>query len=63
MSTRSRALVSVRLSTDGIAEIDRIADEQECSRAQVIRALLKEALTARATRSPNVANRRGSVQQ
>lgn len=56
-------LLSVRLSQDMLDEIDRIADEQECSRAQVIRALLKEALTARTTRSQNVANRRAGVQQ
>lgn len=63
MSTRARALVSVRLSREGVDQIDAIADEQECSRAQVIRVLLKEALTARATRSQNVANRRAGVQQ
>lgn len=62
MNTDMRSTVVVRLSRSRITELDRIADAQECTRSDVIRALLREALNARATR-PQVADGQEGVQQ
>lgn len=47
-TSRPDELISVRLSGDMLAEIDHMADEQEASRASIIRTLIREALRARA---------------
>ena len=43
-----REQIAIRLSRAGLVEIDRIAEAEERTRSQVIRMLLREALTARA---------------
>lgn len=47
VSTQDRIPVTVRLSIAGVAEIDRIAEEEERDRSSMVRILLKEALTMR----------------
>lgn len=63
MNTDVRSAVVVRLSRSRIAELDRLADAQECTRSDVIRALLREALNARATHPQKVADGQEGVQQ
>lgn len=48
--TEPRVQVVVRLSASGVAELDRIAEDEERTRSQVIRMLLREALEARSRR-------------
>jgi metal-responsive CopG/Arc/MetJ family transcriptional regulator len=46
-----RPLVAVRLSEQGIAEVDRLAQAQGVNRSEMIRRLLAEALAVRAARA------------
>lgn len=46
-----RKMVAIRLSPAGLAEIDKIAEEEGRSRSDVIRRLLSEALAARAAKA------------
>lgn len=47
---RRDASVTFKTTIAGLAEIDRIANEEERDRSAMIRILLKEAVTARAKR-------------
>jgi hypothetical protein len=43
----NRVPVTVRLSPDGLAEVDKLAADEERDRSSMIRLLLREALAAR----------------
>jgi predicted transcriptional regulator len=45
--TDNRVPVTVRLSPDGLAEIDKLATAEERDRSSMIRILLREAVAAR----------------
>jgi hypothetical protein len=47
MSSDNRVPVTVRLTVAGLAEIDRLASDEERDRSSMIRLLLKEAVAAR----------------
>jgi metal-responsive CopG/Arc/MetJ family transcriptional regulator len=51
MEAQERIAISVRLSAAGLAEIERMAAEEERDRSSMIRILLREAVTARQKRS------------
>jgi hypothetical protein len=47
MPSDNRVPVTVRLTPQGLAEIDRMADDEERDRSSMIRLLLREAVAAR----------------
>jgi hypothetical protein len=52
MSSDNRVPVTVRLTPTGLAEIDRMATDEERDRSSMIRLLLKEAVAARTHATP-----------
>lgn len=50
VSTQDRVPVTARLSVAGLAEIDRMAQDEERDRSAMIRILLREAVAARQKR-------------
>lgn len=49
----ARIIVNTRLSEDGVAQIDALAEREDRTRSDMIRILLKEALIARQRRNSN----------
>jgi metal-responsive CopG/Arc/MetJ family transcriptional regulator len=45
-----RPLVAIRMSDEGIAYVDQLAEEAGVNRSEMIRTLLKEAIAARAAK-------------
>jgi len=61
MPSDNRVPVTVRLTPQGLAEIDRMADDEERDRSSMIRLLLREAVQARAARASAIAWNRQHV--